>query len=153
GHVDAVRGVAHSVDGKLLASLGKDGTLKTWDPYTGKNFATISGVSAFAISPDGLYVATGGKDGKGKRFDSRPAVAQLARPTRPAQPTSSSASSPAGKRLASASQDGKIKWSDPATLKEATALKKNHPLVTNLAFSPDGKRLASTGLDKSLVVW
>jgi WD40 repeat protein len=41
GHTDAVEGVAFSPDGKLMASGGRDGTLRLWGPASGKEVARL----------------------------------------------------------------------------------------------------------------
>jgi WD40 repeat protein/serine/threonine protein kinase len=58
--------------------------------------------------------------------------------------------SPDGKRLASASGDGRtVKVWDASTGQEILSLKG----VTNVAFSPDGKRLASASYDSTVRLW
>src|SRR5262249_17829620 len=53
--------------------------------------------------------------------------------------------SPDGKRLASASHDGKVRVWDAQTGQEALTLRSDTALVTSVCFSPDGRRLASAG--------
>ncbi|HZZ78525.1 MAG TPA: protein kinase, partial [Gemmataceae bacterium] len=154
GHIDAVRSVSYSPDGKLLASLDHVGAVKVWDAHTGQNLATLKDVTAFALSPDNQTLVTGAKDGVIKSWDARKGGLLLTSPKLHEEAVTSLAFSPDGKQLASAGQDGKILWCDPATLKNPTPLKKGHSSgVTGLVFSPDGKRLASTGLDKSVIIW
>jgi WD40 repeat protein len=67
GHTGAVRGVALSADGRLLASGGTDGTGRLWEVSTGRAVAILQGhtgtVWGVALSADGQLMASGGFDG------------------------------------------------------------------------------------------
>ena len=66
---------------------------------------------------------------------------------------SSVAFSPDGKRLASASTDGKVKVWDSQTGQETLSLKGHTHWVHSVVFSPDGKRLVSASHDLTVAVW
>ena len=67
GHQGDVRHVEFSPDGKLLATTGKDGTIRLWDASTCKFLRSIQahkdGANWVTFSPDGRVLASCGDDG------------------------------------------------------------------------------------------
>jgi WD40 repeat protein len=67
GHKDVVRAIQFSPDGRTLASVGVDGTLRYWDSDTaagrGALDLAIDTLRAVAFAPDGLTVAAAGDAG------------------------------------------------------------------------------------------
>jgi DNA-binding beta-propeller fold protein YncE len=67
GHTTPLIGVVYTPDGKRLATIGKDGTVKVWDATTGLELLNLPGTTPLAdsygpqrlaISPDGALLAS-----------------------------------------------------------------------------------------------
>ncbi len=159
GHAGEVVSVAFSPDGKRLSSASDDKTVKVWEVSSGNLLLTLQGhtegLLTLAYSPDGQRLATGSgerghdeKPGAVKVWDARTGQ-QLE--TLPGH-SQSVAFSPDGKRLARASGKGVKIW-DATAKQELFQLQGHARLVTGLAFSPNGKLLATAGQDGMVKIW
>jgi WD40 repeat protein/DNA-binding SARP family transcriptional activator len=169
GHAGAVTGVAFSPDGATLYTSSLDDSVIAWDLTRTSGFArqltrAASPVVGVAFSPrDPNLLALAQHDGPVTLWN----VAKRVRVGNPLDVTGGSANavafSPDGRILAAADADGTVVLFDVATHARV-----GRPLpspygpryaqhkisgINDLAFSPDGRLLATAGNDGSMELW
>jgi WD40 repeat protein len=182
GHREQVKSLAFSQDGKTLVSGSYDRTVWRWDVHACRPTATLrldGAVSAVPLGPDGkttnsiklftsqpISAVAFGSDGKVLAFDGgtihRWDPATQEHTTTRTKYGASGAFSPDSKTLACTAYDGTIQLVNVGTGKVAATLSvpearqtadwRGHQ-VYSLAFSPDGRTLASGSKDGRLMLW
>jgi RNA polymerase sigma factor (sigma-70 family) len=150
-----VTAIALSRDGKLLASAGADFSIRLWDMTHWKELRHLTGHSArivsLAFTPDGKALISGSEDRTIRTWDVDKGR-EVRVLTVPAPGLDDVKLSPDGKVLASRHySDGSIRLWDAADGKLLRRLRA--PQVWDVAFSPDGKGLATAGMDETLRLW
>ena len=172
GHEGRILCLSYSPDGEQLTSASRDKSIKQWDPVTGLLLRSLKGhegrIPCIAYSPDGKTLASGSEDKTIRLWHST--SGSPAGILRESGGVLSIAYAPDGKQLASASTDTMIKLWNPA---DGTMIGKLtgttpenlsdtlHPgswqghvsSVLTIAYSPNGKQLASGSTDGSIKLW
>jgi WD40 repeat protein/serine/threonine protein kinase len=161
GHDDHVDHVAFTCGGHFLATLCSSGVITVWNDYTGQVIRTLPrfhSQAAMAVFPDGRYVGVAEWD-KGVQVRDFNTGTLLFAPAESAGYYRCLAVSKDGTLLASGDGDeargdaGQVKvWEFP-TRRLRFTLKGHFDPINALAFSPDGKRLASASQDSTVKIW
>ena len=153
--------LAHSPDGKWLASTSYDGTARVWDAESGREVATLRGhqgnVQGLAFSPNSRLLATActDKEDRSVRLWEIPTGQQVQYFPGGEVGYWCVAFSPDGTQLAAGSTGRSVQVWEVATGRELRRLENEHRTdFLHVAFSPDGRRLASAGgFDHLVVIW
>ena len=167
GHTNRVRSVAFSPDGQMLASSSDDQTIRLWDTHTGAWLKTFNGhtnwVGSVVFGSDEHTLVSGSDDQTVRVWDVNTENV-LKKLLGYALLIDSVAFSPDGAFLASGSDDRLVRvWNvkdihdTPAgeesyNYKEVKILRGHRAWVRSVAFSPNGKVLASSGDDQKILL-
>jgi eukaryotic-like serine/threonine-protein kinase len=148
--------VAYSRDGRRLAVAAGHHPTQVWDTTTGTKLAAFPGhtaaVSCLAFSPDGRHIASADTDSIVRVWDAT--TAQEVWVVEDQEWPSRLAFSPDGRHLVLGSSDSTIRVLDWKNRDERSARRLPHAgRVVGVAFSREGKRLASASWDRSVKVW
>ncbi|NJL00260.1 MAG: WD40 repeat domain-containing protein [Spirulinaceae cyanobacterium SM2_1_0] len=149
--------LAISTDGYTLASGGRDGRVQLWDLRTGDRLGEwqapdLGPVTALAFTPDGETLLAGGDDRLIYIWDL--ATGETVRPPLRGHTGEIRALTvhPSGEFFASASDDGARLWELPSG-DPIGQLNAHQDWTHSLAFSPDGRFLATGSYDRQIAIW
>ena len=159
GHRGPVFAIEFSPDGKTVATGSLDSTIRLWDPATGQQKREIQGHSSWvgnlAFSPDGKMLASSSSDETANLWDA--ATGQRLATFAAHQGWSGPARfTPDGTTLVTGGADGKLQLWDVAKRERGRTIVPPDWLadpaepVTCVAYSPDGKTMATAHESKSV---
>jgi WD40 repeat protein len=143
-------------DARLLVTASTDGTARIWRVSDGHALHVLKGrdgpVVQAAFSPNGRYVATAGADGTARIWDVETGKSLTAKPLDGGPSLTSLAFNPAGTLLATAAINGIVRvWRVPGGAL-ALDLHPHVSIVSDVAFSHDGRWLVTAGPTKAAVL-
>ncbi len=155
GHTNAIDALAFNSGGTLLASGGRDSTIKLWDIRSGSELRSLAGhlsnVTSLAFSRDGRTLVSGSLDATIKFWDVE--TGRESRTIRRPAGITSLAVSPDGSTLASAGLDSELALWEFRTGNQMQILRGHSKVVNSVSFSADGRLLATASNDNSVRIW
>ncbi|KAG0304792.1 hypothetical protein BGZ97_001340 [Linnemannia gamsii] len=157
GHKAGVHSVAFSPGGKHIASSSRDKTVRHWSAETGETISVMKGhtgaVRSVDYSPDGRTLVSGSDDGT-IRFWSPQTGEAIAVWVGSQGPVLCLSFASDGQRLACGYKNGDAQVWD-TLVEDAGRILSGHMYsdVTGIAFSPNGRWVATSGADYAVRLW
>ena len=156
-YTEYITSLAFSPDGKILASCNRQGTIQIWDAITGEVKYTLmhdaGGKLSFTIDCNTIVVVSK-KEGKISLWNSITGEQKKTFAMHPDCTAVGTAFSPNGKTVAVGSVNGTVYIYDLNTDELKMLLSEHKDHVCHLAFSSDGKMLATASFeDKTICLW
>ena len=156
GHSGSVWQASFSPDGMRVVTAGIDHTARIWDITTGQTLFTLKGhtdeIHSAVFSPDGKMVLTASRDGTARFWDATSGK-ELRRFEGYNNLMGRAVFSPDGKYVIASSGGIAQVW-DVQTRKTIVTYTNQGPEnVNQIAFSSDGKMVATSGEDDTARIW
>jgi WD40 repeat protein/serine/threonine protein kinase len=158
-----IQGLAYGADGRVLVCVSNPANefeeTHIWDAATGQQLFGLPGLKllayGMALSPDEKLLAVGGHDKTVRIVDSR--SGKLIRTFRGDRKVWCVAFSPDGSLIAAGSGTEAERGSGSVKIWEVASGRERSPVsrhgARSLAFSPNGARLATGGIDQAVKIW
>ena len=160
GHQNVILDVIFSRDGSRVFSGSADGTLRTWDPITGRPIDTLrtgrDWIESLAVNPTGSRLAVADERGVIQFWDTTSLVSPLSLPdvlSAHGQPLLALDYSPDGDLLVSGGEDALIDVWDTAQAERLRSLSGSTHRISGLDFDPTGQFLASGSSAGTVRIW
>ncbi|MGW2296348.1 nSTAND1 domain-containing NTPase [Streptomyces violaceorubidus] len=156
GHMDTVRDIAWSPDGRLLATASRDGTARIYDARSGRPVFVLPSdgamVESVTWSPDAAQLATVGRElvvriwdaASGEPVRSLSGAGDIGRQV---------AWSPDGAHIAATFRDRVVRVWEARTGRLVQELRGHTDDVWGVAWSPDSSMLGTASHDQTVIVW